>query len=314
VRFRPAILSTLPDIKELADRTYLLAARLTSERAMFSVYSVYLIDDGGGALVEPGPAALVPQIREGMEKLGMRGLSYILPTHIHMDHAGGTGALARLFPQAKVVVHPSGAKHFKDPARLTESTREVVGEDFEARFGAILPIPADQLHVAEDGEVLSLDGRKLKVVYSPGHAPHHLSYLDLKTRGLFCGEAVGVPEQGDEWPPLPYAAPPGFDLEAYLQTLEKLRALMPRTLFFSHRGTGYEPDKLLSIAQETAKAFGDIILDGLKAGAATKEISRRIRDYLHRRFGPAADIMDPSLVISGYEVYFRRKGLLSTGG
>lgn len=303
----------MPEIQEVAEKTYRLGVLLSQEKAMFSAYSVYLIDEGGGALIEPGPAALVPQIREGMDRVGMRGLSYILPTHIHMDHAGAAGTLARLFPQASVLVHPSGARHVKDPTRLIESTREVVGADFEDRFGSILPIPEAQLHIPDDGESFSLDGRKLKVVYSPGHAPHHMSYLDLKTGGLFCGEAVGVPEQGAAHPPLPYAAPPSFDLEVYLETLEKLRALRPKILFFSHGGVGEEPERLISLARETGRAFGDIILEGLKAGAPQQEIGRRIRDYLHKRFGATVDMMDPSLTIAGYSVYFKRKGLLPVG-
>ena len=300
----------MPEIQEVAEKTFRLEARLPQEKAMLAAYSVYLIADGGGALIEPGPAALVPQIREGMEKLGMERLAYILPTHIHMDHAGGTGMLARLFPQARVLVHPSGAKHMKDPARLIESTSKVVGADFEERFGPILPIPQAQLHIPEDGETFSLDGRKLQVVYSPGHAPHHLSYLDLKTRGLFCGEAVGVPQQGAAYPPLPYAAPPGFDLEVYLDTLEKLRALRPKILFFSHGGVGEEPERLISLADETGRAFGDIILQALKAGSSQREIGERIRDYLHKRFGATADMADMYLTVAGYTVYFKKKGLL----
>jgi len=308
--FDPGYSQRMLEVHEVAEKTYRLGIRLTREKAMFSAYSVYLIDDGGGALVEPGPAALVPRIQEGMGKVGMRGLAYILPTHIHMDHAGGTGMLARLFPGATVMVHPSGAKHLKEPTRLIESTREVVGADFDDRFGSILPVSDAQLHVPEDGEAFSVGGRKLQVVYSPGHAPHHISYLDLKTGGLFCGEAAGVPEQGDAYPPLPYAAPPGFDLEAYLETLQKLRALKPKILFYSHRGVGKEPERLLSLAGETGRAFGDIILQALETRATQQEITQKIRDYLHRRFGPTTEMIDPSLVIAGYSVYFRRKGLL----
>ncbi len=304
----------MPEIQEVAEKTYRLEARLPQEKGLFSIYSIYLIDEGGGALIEPGPAALVPHIREGMEKLGMRDLSYILPTHIHMDHAGATGMLARLFPRARVLVHPSGARHMIDPTRLVESTRKVIGADFEDRFGPILPIPQAQLHVPEDGETISLDGRKLQAIYSPGHAPHHLSYLDLKTGALFCGEALGIPEYGAAYPPLPYATPPGFDLEVYLETMEKLRALRPKILFFSHQGVGEEPERLISLAEENARAFGDIILQALKAGASQQEIEGKIKDYLHKRFGATADMSDPSVTIAGYTLYFKKKGLLPASG
>jgi len=303
----PPILKEMPEIQEVAEKTYRLEARLPQEKGLFSFYSIYLFDEGGGALIEPGPAAVVPDIREGMEKLGMGGLSYILPTHIHMDHAGATGMLARLFPQARVVVHPSGARHMIDPTRLIESTATALGADFEERYGPILPVPQAQLHIPEDGETLSLDGRELQVVYSPGHAPHHLSYLDRKTGGLFCGEALGLPEHGT---PLPYTPQPSFDLEVYLESMEKLRALRPKVLFFSHQGVGEEPERLISLAEENARAFSDIILQALKAGATQQEIEGRIRDYLHKRFGATADMSDPSLTIAGYTLYFKKKGLL----
>lgn len=306
----PTILKEMSEIREVAEKTYLLEARLPRETGMFSIYSIYLIHEGGGALIEPGPAALVPQIQEGMEKLRIAGLSYILPTHIHVDHGGGAGMLARLFPQARVLVHPSGARHMIDPARLVESTRKVLGADFEDRFGPILPIPQTQLHVPKDGETLSLDGRKLQAVYSPGHAPHHLSFLDLKTGSLFCGEALGIPEYGAAFPPLPYVTPPGFDLEAYLETAEKLRALRPKVLFYSHHGMGLEPERLISVVEENARAFGDIILQAFKAGAAQQEIEGKLLDYLRRRFGAEAGRSDLSLIIAGYTLYFKKKGLL----
>lgn len=306
----PTILKQMSEIREVAEKTYLLEARLPRETGNFSAYAVYLINEGGGALVEPGPAALLPCIQEGMEKLSMGSLSYILPTHIHVDHGGGAGTLARLFPQARVLVHPSGARHMTDPARLVESTRRVLGADFEERFGPILPIPEARLRVPEDGETLALDGRKLQAIYSPGHAPHHLSFLDLKTGGLFCGEALGIPEYGTAFPPLPFVTPPGFDLEVYLETIEKLRALRPKLLFYSHHEVGLEPERLISVVEENTRAFGDITLQASKAGAPEQEIERKLLDYLHRRFGAKVGRSDLSLIISGYVFYFRKKGLL----
>ena len=108
-------------IETIAESLYRLEVR--SPRARY-IFAVYLIDEGGGVLLEPGPASIIPSIQEGMKQLGMKGLSYIIPTHIHLDHGGGSGALAALFPQAKVVVHPRGLKHMLDPSRLIEGTKE----------------------------------------------------------------------------------------------------------------------------------------------------------------------------------------------
>src|SRR4030042_3430657 len=131
-------------IEPIAESLYRLEIRFSSARYVFAVY---LIAEGGGVLLEPGPARIIPSIQEGMKQLGMKGLSYIIPTHIHLDHGGGSGELAALFPQAKVVVHPRGLKHLLDPSRLIEGTKKAYGDDFELKYGAIRPVPQSQLVV-----------------------------------------------------------------------------------------------------------------------------------------------------------------------
>ncbi len=120
------------ELKEVADGIYHFEASLP---VMTSPFTVYLIKETQGVLIEPGPASLVPLIQEAMKQLGMKELAYIIPTHIHVDHAGGAGKLAQLFPRAKVMVHPAGLKHAVDPSRLIESTKSVFGPDFEAGSG-----------------------------------------------------------------------------------------------------------------------------------------------------------------------------------
>jgi len=294
----------MPEIQEVAEKTFRLEAPLPQVN---NIFSVYLIQEGGGVLIEPGPAATTPHIQEGMKKLGMKGLAYVIPTHIHLDHGGGVGRLASLFPQAQVVLHPQGVRHMIDPARLIESTKMAFGPDWEQHYGPILPVPQAQVKTPQDGEVIPVDGRRLQIIYSPGHAPHHLSVLDQKTGGLFCGEALGVPEYGVDSPPLPYAAPPGFDLEVYLETMDKLRALKPKILFYSHGGVGREPEKLIPLAKENARAFGEIILKGLKAGETPEAIASRVQDYMSQKFHFKPDKTDPVMTIAGYLFYFKKK-------
>jgi glyoxylase-like metal-dependent hydrolase (beta-lactamase superfamily II) len=296
------------DIKEVADRIYRFETGLS---AMTSLFTVYLIKENQGVVIEPGPAALVPRIQEAMKKVGMKELAYIMPTHIHVDHAGGAGKLAQLYPEAKVVVHPAGVKHVVNPSRLIESTKTVFGEDFEAGFGPILPVPESQIKSVTDGEIIKVDGRELQIIYAPGHAPHHIVIFDRSVKGIFCGEALGIPGGEGDRILLPAVAPPSFDQEIYLETMEKLRKLNARVLFYAHGGVvGHDADKLITQAEENTRILGDIILNALKEGGTNEDVTRRIREYASRRFAMTLTDMDLALTIGGYEVYYKKKGIL----
>ena len=296
------------ELKEVADSIYHFESRLS---VMTSPFTVYLIRESSGVVIEPGPAALVPQIQEAMKKLGIKDLAYIMPTHIHVDHAGGVGKLAQLYPGAKVLVHAAGLKHVVDPSRLIESTRKVFGEDFEAGFGPILPLPESQIIVPQDGQVIKVDNKELQVVYAPGHAPHHVVIFDRSVKGIFCGEALGLPEGEHKLIPLPAAAPPSFDPEIYLETMEKLRSLDAKILFYSHGGVvGRDANSLILQAEENTRILGDAIFKALKDGGTIQDVNRKVKEYAARRFDTGLTEMDLALTISGYEVYYKKKGLL----
>ena len=296
------------ELKKVADKIYRFDTMLS---VMTSPFTVYLIKESQGVVIDPGPAALVPRIQEAMKKLGMKNLAYIIPTHIHVDHAGGAGKLAQLYPGAKVLVHPAGLKHAVDPSKLIESTRKVFGEDFEIGFGPILPVPESQIKSVEDGEIITVGNRDLQIIYAPGHAPHHIAIFDRSVKGIFCGEALGLPGGKDKQIPLPAVAPPSFDQETYIQTMEKLRKLNARVLFYSHGGVvGYDVDRLITQAEENTRILGDIILKALKEGGTNEDVTRRSKEYASRRFDMDLTDMDLALTIGGYEVYYRKKGLL----
>ena len=296
------------DVKEVADRIYRFETMLS---VMTSPFTVYLIKESEGVVIEPGPAALVPRIIEAMKKLGMKDLAYIIPTHIHVDHAGGAGKLAQLYPGAKVLVHPAGLKHVIDPSKLVQSTKTVFGEDFEAGFGPILPVPDSQIKAVEDGEIIKVGGRELQIIYAPGHAPHHMVIFDRSVKGIFCGEALGLPGGEDHRILLPAVAPPSFDQEIYLETMEKLRKLGARTLFYSHSGVvGHDADRLITQAEEFTRITGEIILKSLKEGGTNEDINRRVRERVNSRFGMDLTEMDLALTVGGYEVYYKKKGLV----
>lgn len=293
-------------MKEVAEKIFRLEIPIPM---MNSVFGVYLIKESNGILIEPGPSIAVPYIQEGMKALGMCDLAYIIPTHMHVDHAGSIGTLARLFPRAKVLVHPQGAKHALDPSRLIESTRMVWGVNFEADLGPIVPVPKAQIRVAENNEVIPVNGRELQILYAPGHAPHQIVIFDRSVKGIFCGDALGLLAQNANPFPLPNTAPPGFDQELYLQTVQKLRDLQPRILFYSHGGVVEEPDGLISMAADNTLTFGSMVLQALKEGKVLEDIIQRMRDYIVGHFGVQVLESDLAMFVSGYIFYFKKKGM-----
>jgi len=294
-------------MEEVAEKTYRLEVLIPKK---VDTITIYLIHETKGVVIEPGPTTTIPSIQEAMKQLGMKELAYIIPTHIHIDHAGAIGSLARLFPHAKVVLHPLGAKHAINPSRLIESTRMAFGDDFEVRYGHILSVPESQVKIPEDGEIVSIGGKELQFIYAPGHATHHIAIFERKTRGLFCGEALGFPTPGDKSLPLPAAAPPSFDIEVYLKTMERLRGLGPRILFYSHDGVGREPEELISRAAENTRIFGDIILRALREGETAEAIDYRVREYLSSHLGVNMEEADTRMTVEGFIFYFKKNGLV----
>ncbi len=294
------------DIKEVANKIYRLE---TSIPGMDTIFATYLIQESDVVLIEPGPTAAIPSIQEGMKQIGIEDLAYIIPTHIHMDHAGSIGTLAQLFPGAKVLVHPRGIKHAIDPSRLIDSTKMVFGSDFEDRFGPIAPVQESQILVPEDGEIIHINGRELHIIYAPGHAPHHMVIFDPSLNGLFCGEALGFPSSSTRTLPLPAVAPPSFDHDQYLETIERIKQLGARILFYSHGGVESEADVLISMAAENTRLFGDVILKSLKEGETLEAINRRIGDHITSRYGLKVNETDLTMIVGGYVIYFKNKGL-----
>ncbi len=294
-------------IEEVAEATYRLSVGMEGAR---DPYSAYLLTEDETVLIEPGPEAMVPSILDGMKRLGLKRLSYVIPTHIHMDHGGGAGKMARLFPKARVVVHPRGVRHAVDPSRLIAATKLAYSDNFEHIYGSILPIPESQVQVAADGDTIRAGGRKLSIIHTPGHAAHHMAIFDGKTHGLFCGEALGVPIPGTETSALPSVSVGDLDVDLYLASIEKLKKLRPRVLFYSHDGGVRAPDDIFSRVAETTVMLRDVILEGLRSGDTIEQIERRIRERLSGPVGAKAEAMGMAQTITAYAAYFRKKGMV----
>ena len=195
------------------------------------------------AVVETGHAGAVPRILAAIDGAGIprAQVAYVVVTHVHLDHAGGAGALLRELPGAVLVVHPRGARHLVDPTKLWAGTAAVYGEARTlALYGAPIPIPAERVVEAPDGHTVDLGGRRLRMLDAPGHAKHHLVVVDEGSRGVFTGDAFGLSyrEADSARGPFffPTTTPVQLDPPALRATLERIVAERPERLYLTHFG------------------------------------------------------------------------------
>ena len=213
----------------------------------------YLLTGDAPVLVETGSQSSVTTLLDALASLGVDAgsLAGVAVTHIHLDHAGGVGDVARAFPSSTVYVHEKGARHLVDPARLVQSAAQVYGSLLDSLYGRLDSTPAERIHVLADGEEIRVGpDRVLTTVDSPGHAKHHLALHDSVSGVLFAGDAVGVrlPDAGVLRPSTP---PPDFDLEQARHSLHRLTERRPAGLALAHYGLVPDPMGVLAEAEET---------------------------------------------------------------
>ena len=192
---------------------------------------------GGAALIDPGPSSTLPVLRRGLDEAGIRwsDVTAILLTHIHLDHGGACGTLVHDHPHLRVYVHAKGAPHLINPEKILASATRLYGDRMEALWGECRPVPAEHLVVLAGGERIGAGGRELEVVYTPGHASHHVSYFNRDSGLAFVGDTAGVRVYPDA-PVLAPTPPPDVDVEAWRGSLERIAAWQPDTLFLTHFG------------------------------------------------------------------------------
>ncbi len=257
----------------------------------------YLIRGDRPCLVETGTAPSAPAVRDALGRLGIGAgdLATVVVTHIHLDHAGGAGDIAAMFPAAQVVVHQLGARHLADPSRLMASARLVYGDALDRLFGVLAPVPADRIVALEDTGTIDLGGgRRLDSHYSPGHAKHHVGLVDSDSGDLYVGDAAGVyiPETGDQRPATP---PPDFDLDTALASLRKFAALQPTRLLFSHYGPVIPVTETLDRSAEEIKVWVEETRHARAAGLDLDHAVAMVRDRTMERYAALHADADPAV-------------------
>ncbi|ASK61480.1 MBL fold metallo-hydrolase [Virgibacillus phasianinus] len=251
----------------------------------------YVIEEDELTLIETGPSPSVKYVKSGLDSLGfaLEEVKYIIVTHVHLDHAGGAGLLVRDCPNAKVVVHPRGARHLAAPKKLAAGARAVYGESFTELFDPIVPIEEDKLIVKGEGEELKIGSDcTLEFFDTPGHAKHHFSIYDPVSNGIFTGDTVGIRYQqlvrdGIDFF-LPSTSPNHFDPVAMQTSINRVRALHVDRIYFGHFGMTTKIDKALDQVSEWLDVF---VEEGEKVYASkggyaelANRLVFRVKEYL----------------------------------
>jgi glyoxylase-like metal-dependent hydrolase (beta-lactamase superfamily II) len=266
------------------------------------IVACYLLDtDDGPALFDCGPTSCVPALKAGLAERGLAlgDVRHLLLSHIHLDHAGAAGVLVREHPALQVHVSDIGAPHLIDPSRLDASARRLYGDAFDVLWGELAPIPSENVHVVGDA-VLDLD-----CFPTPGHAWHHVSYLDAEGT-LYAGDAAGVRLAGGTFvmPPCP---PPEFDLEAWEETVRQIELRAPTNLALIHFGVFDDVEEHLAGLRETLGRWSERVEDGMDEAAfiaaARFDVSQSDPDLVddYDRAGPYWHHF------SGIDRYWRKK-------
>lgn len=242
----------------------------------FHIATALVEAPGGPVLIDPGPASTLPRLRAALAERGieLRDVRALLLTHIHLDHAGATGVLVRENPGLKVYVHERGAPHLVDPSRLLASATRLYGDRMEMLWGEVASVPAANVVALAGGERIDVVGRPFDVAYTPGHAVHHVSYLDPATGTAYVGDTAGIRVNSLPFA-LPPAPPPDIDLEAWKESLARIRAWAPERLFVTHFGPLDDVSEHMEEFETRLFAWADAVKASLDEPGTDEERARR---------------------------------------
>lgn len=237
------------------------------------------------AIVDTGPNTAVPLILGALDQLGVGrdAVEFLFLTHVHLDHAGGAGALMRELPNATAVVHPRGAPHMIDPGKLIAGTRAVYGDELYSKlYGEILPIARERIAIAQDGQKFELAGRMFECVHTPGHALHHQAIVDHGAVSIFTGDTFGISyrefdtAQGP-WI-MPTTTPTQFDPGQLKASIVRLMQFRPRRLYLTHYS---EVGQCARLANDMYEAIDDYVRIARTAGLDPARMRFELRNWAH---------------------------------
>ena len=275
--------------------------------------SSYVLKASKVVIIESGPLTSVENLLAGLKEIGIKNeqVDYLAVSHVHVDHAGGAGALLRCLPNAKLLVHPRGAPHLVNPEKLWTQTKQALGKVAEM-YGEVQPVPKERIITVTDEMIIDLgESVELKVLDTIGHASHELSFYENTARGVFTGDTAGI--YLSKFDVVMPTTPPPFHLEKALASISRLVEMAPEKLYYSHFGPADDAVKKLKAYTTQLKLWGEIILDGMKNGEEFATIYERIleRDASMKK---VADFIDSHVVlreiktrdIQGFIGYFKR--------
>ncbi len=241
------------------------------------IASFLLLGDDSAALVEIGPTTCLGSLTGGLKDHGvsLEEVRQVFLTHIHLDHAGASGHLAELLPNATFYVHEVGYPHLVDPSKLLKSATRIYGERMDELWGEARPVPENRLETLKGGEELEVVGGVLAAHYTPGHAYHHLAYLEPDSGALFAGDVAGIRLPGQSYvrPPTP---PPEIDLELWVQSIERIKQLSPGSLWPTHFGHFDDVERHLSELEQRLQEWVLFVEERMDGGTGREEIATEL--------------------------------------
>lgn len=255
--------------------------------------SVHVLERAGrAALIDSGTNDSTPLVLQALAELGLAAdaVDWLFLTHVHLDHAGGAGRLLAQLPKARVLVHPRGAPHLIDPARLEAATIAVYGESaYRKLYGALVPVPAARVQSTKDGERVSLGGSELTILHTPGHALHHQILFDPEARAAFTGDTFGLayPELATAAGAfiVPTTTPTQFDPPQLLQSIERIVGLAPEAAYLTHFGRVTDVARLGQALREQIERFVELAREHRGSDDRQERVRAALRAELIARAG-----------------------------
>ena len=296
--------------KKLNDFTYMVDLK---PAGIENLISSYVLKASKVAIIESGPLASVENLLAGLKEIGIENeeVDYLAVSHVHVDHAGGAGALLCHLPNAKLLVHPRGAPHLVNPEKLWAQTKQVLGEIAEM-YGEVQPVLKERIITITDEMIVDLgESVELEVLDTPGHASHALSFYENTAQGIFTGDTAGI--YLNKFDVVMPTTPPPFHLEKTMTSLSRLVEMAPQKLYYSHFGPSGDAVEKLKAYVVQLKLWGETVFDGMKDDEDFVTIYKRILEK-DVSMKPAADFVSSHVVleeimkrdVQGFIGYFRK--------